>query len=101
MPHLRIALYVFGAIMLLIAANLGRQLWTEHLSSRIRVKSLHGSIEGWFLLAAALVVAIRYLIALIGAKAMPGIGSGWLAMYGISCGGYLAAKTTRAIRIHK
>ena len=100
MTFLRLSLSLFGVMIVLCILALGRQLWTEHFRDMKRRRSLRGTIEGWFLLVSALAVAARYLSALVGAAAMPGIESGWLIGYGACCGIYLAVKAIRAFPIH-
>jgi hypothetical protein len=97
---LRFFLFAFGGIFLLSLIALGRQLASEHLSPKARRKTLRGSIEGWLLLAAALVVAVRYEIAQVSTGEMPNIGSGWIISYSACCAVYLAVKAIRAFRIH-
>ena len=100
MQLLRFFLFAFGSLWLLSLIALGRQLVSEHLATKDRFKIHRGSIEGWLLFVAALVVAGRYLSELPGTSDIPGIGTGWLIGYAVCCGVYLAVKAVRMFRIH-
>ena len=95
---LRFFLFTYGGLWLLSLIALGRQLVSEHLSTKSRFRTLRGSIEGWLLFVAALVLAVRYLSGLAGTRDFPGIGTGWLLGYAGCCGAYLVAKTVRTFR---
>ena len=99
MQLLRVFLFTFGGLFLLGLIALVRQLGNEHFSVEERPKTLRGSIEGWFLFGAALVLGVRYLADLARAAMMPGIATEWLVAYGTCCAFYLAVKAIRSLRI--
>jgi len=100
MHLLRLFVYGFGGLFLLYVIALGRQIGREHLSKQARAITLRGSIEGWLLFGAALVVAVRYGSELVDAADMPGIDGIWVITYSSCCGAYLGVKAIRMSLIH-
>jgi hypothetical protein len=97
---LRLFLFACGCIFLLGLIALGRQLAARHLQTGQRSKTLRGSVEGWLLFAAMIVLLGRFIGELVGGHMLASIRSVWLLGYGICCAVYLAIKALRVFFLH-
>jgi len=93
----RLFVVEFGAFLLLFVALLGRQILAGKIAAWRRRGMPRVGVEGWVLAGVSVITAGRCLWQFwgVGLGLMPGLSTGWLAVFGAGCVTYLGTKAAR------